>query len=518
MRKNKHTKTEICTVGEGHYKKVFETICDKDGYITKSDILDNLHAAGIVNDDPRIKKLMLNLNELSKVDKIDFKLFMEISSESIGIIEKSVNKGFIIPDFKAFRDEIIDIYQESKKNKLGKNASYIPQLDRVDPELFGVVFCSIDGQMITLGDYLEPYCVQSTSKVISYCIATELNGENKVHEHVGREPSGVTFNAIALNKYERPHNPMINSGAIMTCSMIKPELNLADRFEYITQIWQNLSGGERIDFDNATYHSEKETADRNYALAHFMKEVEAFPEKTDIHSTLDFYFQICSIQVNAKKMAKIMSTIANGGICPLTNKKIFSPTTIRNSLSMMYSCGMYDFSGEYAFSVGLPAKSGVSGTLVIAIPNVGGFAIFSPRLDNNHNSVRGVEFSRRLVEKFSFHNYDQIDNNDKINPIENRMMVESNLTFELIWAASTGDISEVRKGLALGVDVNKGDYDKRTALHLAAAEGQEDVVKYLINKGADVNAQDRWSLKPIDDAKNNNHASIVKILNKAMGN
>ena len=213
-----------------------------------------------------------------------------------------------------------------------------------------------------------------------------------------------------------------------------------------------------------------------------------------------------------------MSTIANGGICPLTNKKIFSPTTIRNSLSMMYSCGMYDFSGEYAFSVGLPAKSGVSGALVIAIPNVGGFAIFSPRLDNNHNSVRGVEFSRRLVEKFSFHNYDQIDNNDKINPIENRMMVESNLTFELIWAASTGDISEVRKGLALGVDVNKGDYDKRTALHLAAAEGQEDVVKYLINKGADVNAQDRWELKPIDDAKNSNHASIVEILNKAMGN
>ena len=145
--------------------------------------------------------------------------------------------------------------------------------------------------MITLGDYQHPYYVQSTSKAITYYIATELNGENKVHEHIGKELSGVTFNAIALNKYERPHNPMINSGAIMTCSLIKPELNLADRFEYITQVWENLAGGEHIGFDNATYHSEKETADRNYAFAHFMKEVQAFPKGTDIHTTLDFIFK-----------------------------------------------------------------------------------------------------------------------------------------------------------------------------------------------------------------------------------
>jgi len=512
MKKIKTAGITPCTVGEDHYKNIFEAICDKDGYITKMDILDNLYINGIVDDDPRIHKLTSQLNELSRVDKINFEQFMEISSESIGIIEKSINKGFIIPDFEDFKRDITAIFEETKNNKLGKNADYIPQLARVDPELFSVVFCSIDGQMITLGDYEHPYCVQSTSKAITYCIATELNGENKVHEHVGREPSGVTFNAIALNKYERPHNPMINSGAIMTCSLIKPEMNLADRFEYITQVWENLSGGERIGFDNATYHSEKETADRNYALAHFMKEVGAFPKGTDIHTTLDFYFQTCSIQVNAKKMAKIISTLANGGICPLTNKKIFSPTTIRNSLSMMYSCGMYDFSGEYAFSVGLPAKSGVSGALVIAIPNVGGFAIFSPRLDNNHNSVRGVEFSRRLVDKFSFHNYDQIDSNEKINPVENRMMVESNLTFELIWAASMGDLTEVRRSIALGADINTGDYDNRTALHLAAAEGQVDIVKYLINKGADINIKDRWHLKPIDDAKANNHDSVVEIL------
>ena len=198
------------------------------------------------------------------------------------------------------------------------------------------------------------------------------------------------------------------------------------------------------------------------------------------------------------------------------NKRVFSPTTVRNCLSLMYSCGMYDFSGEYAFSVGLPAKSGVSGSLVIVIPNVGSFAIFSPRLDSNHNSVRGIEFSRLLVEKFAFHNYDHDDVNDKINPIENRMLVDSNLTFELIWSASTGDISEVRRTVVMGVDINKGDYDHRTALHLAASEGHDDIVKYLISKKADINATDRWGRKPIDDAKTNNHNDIVAMLNKQL--
>lgn len=503
---------DACTIGEEHYKSIFKAICDKTGHITKVDIISHLKNSGITRSDPRIRKLNRNLEDYSRRDKIDFETFLNISSESISIVEKSINKGFVIPDFSQFETEIREIFKEVSKNTSGEVADYIPQLARVDPELFAVAFCSIDGQMITLGDYEHPYCVQSTSKAISYCIATELHGEEKVHMHVGREPSGVTFNAIALNKYELPHNPMINSGAIMMASLIKPEINLADRFEYVTQVWNSLSGGDSVGFDNATYHSEKATANRNYALAHFMKEVNAFPEGTDIESTLDFYFQNCSIQVNAKKMAKIMSTIANGGICPLTNKKIFSPTTIRNSLSMMYSCGMYDFSGEYAFSVGLPAKSGVSGALVIAIPNVGGFAIFSPRLDAKHNSARGVEFSRRLVDKFNFHNYDNIDNNHKINPIENRMMVESNLTFELIWAASTGDLTEVRRSVALGADINKGDYDNRTALHLAAAEGHENVVKYLLNKGADTSTKDRWGMKPVDDAKANDHDNIVKIL------
>lgn len=509
-----NTNTPNASVSNQYFKNIFDAICNEKGILTKVEILENLKNVGILPSDPRIVKITQALDELRFSDEIDFEFFKDITSDSITLIESIVNKSFVINDFAVFKEDIIKIFDKVKENTSGNNATYIPQLARVNPDLFAMGFCSINGQMITLGDYTHPYCVQSTAKTITYCIATELNGESMVHNHVGREPSGVNFNAIALNKYNLPHNPMINSGAIMTCSLIKPEDNLADRFEYITNIWNKLSGGESIGFDNAIYLSEKESADRNYALAHYMKEVGAFPDKTNIHTSLDFYFQTCSIQVNAKIMAKSMSTLANGGICPFNNTRVFSPNTVRNCLSMMYSCGMYDFSGEYAFSVGLPAKSGVSGALVIVVPNVGSFALFSPRLDSNHNSVRGVEFSRLLVDKFAFHCFGHDDINDKINPVENRELLNPNLTFELIWAASTGDIPEIRRMLLLGADINSRDYDNRTALHLAAAEGHTNVVTYLLSKKADTNATDRRGTRPIDDARANHHIDIVKILEK----
>lgn len=494
------------------YRNIFSSIAGQDNKVTKLEILRSLKEAGISLKDVRIKELIGRCNKISDSEKLDFEEFKNLVSESVNIIEKAVTKSFTIPDFQQFKKEIQEIYDEVIKNKSGHNADYIPQLARVNPDLFGVSFCSVDGQIMNIGDYDHPFCVQSTSKTISYSIALELNGTEKVHKHVGREPSGVSFNEITLNKSKLPHNPMINAGAIMTCSLIKPELDLGDRFEYITNIWDDLAGEGRVGFDNTVYHSEKLTANRNFALAHFMKEVGAFPDNTDIHNVLDFYFQCCSIQVTARQTARILSTIANGGICPLNNKKVFSPATVKNCLSMMYSCGMYDFSGEYAFTVGLPAKSGVSGALMIVIPNVGGFAIFSPRLDENHNTVRGVDFSKRLVEKFSFHNYEHVERGNKLNPAENQMTSSANPTLELIWAASQGDISEIKRLIAHGVDINKGDYDKRTALHLAAAEGQHHAVSFLISKGAEISTKDRWGRTALDDAKTGNHKETIAIL------
>lgn len=157
-------------------------------------------------------------------------------------------------------------------------------------------------------------------KAINYCIALELWGTEKVHKHVGQEPSGVAFNALHLNPKGLPHNPLINSGAIMMASLIKPELNTADRFEHIKSVWRDLAGGKEIQFDMGVYLSEKATAYRNQALAYFMLENKAFPENVNLQETLELYFQCCSLMITSDAMGVLAGTMANGGMNPLTGK------------------------------------------------------------------------------------------------------------------------------------------------------------------------------------------------------
>ena len=172
--------------------------------------------------------------------------------------------------------------------------------------------------------------------------------------------------------------------------------------------WTDLSGGlYKVGFSNPVYLSEKNTADRNFALAYFMKEINetkkvGFPENTNINETLELYFQSCSIEVNTEILSIVASTLANGGINPFTGKRIFSTKTVQNMLSMMLMCGMYDYSGEFAFKIGIPIKSGVAGAIMIVVPNVMGIVTWSPRLDSIGNSARGMNFVKSLVNYFHF--------------------------------------------------------------------------------------------------------------------
>jgi glutaminase len=331
---------------------------------------------------------------------------------------------------------------------------------------------------------------------------------------VGREPSGIGFNGLALNDKGLPHNPLINSGAIMTCSLIRPEWEMADRFDHVLDVWSNLSGGNKAGFNNSVYLSERQTADRNFALGYFMKEKKAFPENTDLISTLEFYFQCCSIEVTAESLGIVAATLANGGICPVSGQRIFQPNTVKNCLSLMSSCGMYDFSGEFAFTIGLPAKSGVAGGLMIVVPNLLGIAIWSPALDELGNSVRGIDFCKRLVNQFNFHVFDSLVGNldNKRDPRQQRSQSKLDGVISLCWAASEGDLKEVQHLVARGVDINQADYDGRTALHLAASEGKLNVVEYLISKQAVRNPKDRWGNTPLDDARRGGRNEIICLL------
>lgn len=492
--------------------RLFQSLdTDAKGYLYKKQILDALQQAGI--HPQQFKPEFQQVKAFSDTEKIYFETFVCLVKENLTLIEKALRGGLIIPDFQRFCQVMDSIYEQTEQNKTGHVATYIPQLARMDPALFGFAVCTIDGQTYARGDAEVLFSAQSTCKTINYCLAQKEHGEAFVHRYIGKEPSGHKFDVLRLNKNNLPHNPFINAGAIMACSLIRRDLMPADKFDYVMQAWQDLAGDVKCGFNNAVYLSEKGTADRNFAIAHFMREKKAFPEDTNLSELLEFYFQCCSIELNSNNMAVVAATLANAGVCPLTQKVVFSPETVKNCLSLMYSCGLYDFSGEFAFTVGLPAKTGVSGALMLVVPNVLGMCIFSPALDQYGNSVRGVEFCKHMIDKYNFHNYDSlIQTANKEDPRRSGQEISISPITAMIWAASQGDLMEMQRLVAAGIDINSADYDGRTALHLAASEGQLPVVNYLLKRNVMVNPVDRFGGTPLANAKQANHKQIAQLL------
>jgi len=513
----KNSSTEL--IGELALTSLFNSIdISGSGSITCDQFWAELAKGGILQDDPRLQKISEAFDRITRTKgkgcKVTLYEFKKTVTQHV-IVKKTLTGDLVIPDFQSFTHEITQIFNATKGNKGGKVADYIPQLARVNAEQYAVSICTIDGQRFSFGDYRKRFCLQSICKPINYCIAHEELDEETVHNHIGREPSGRSFNEMALNNDLLPHNPLINSGAIMCSSLIQRDLNVADRFEHVLKTWTDLSGGVNPTFNNSVYLSERQTADRNFALAYFMRENKAFPPKTDIIETLEFYFQCCSIEATSTSVAAVAATLANGGLNPLTGTKVFNSSTVKNCLSLMNSCGMYDFSGEFAFKIGFPAKSGVSGALLVVIPNVMGICLWSPRLDELGNSVRGVEFCKTLGEKYNFHNYDILVNNStKKDPRKKRYESKIDSVMALIWAASAGDMDELQRLNAMGADLNAADYDGRTAMHLAAAEGQFEVVKYFINKDVNLSPKDRWGGTPLKDARKGKHLKVAEILER----
>uniref|UniRef100_A0A1Y1N5E0 glutaminase n=3 Tax=Photinus pyralis TaxID=7054 RepID=A0A1Y1N5E0_PHOPY len=499
---------------------------EETGMLSMGKFLSALRTTGLRKTDPRLKEMMDNLKKMQKnadnssidTQKLDEETFSSIVSQNIGLISRAFRHQFIIPEFETFSKEIEEIYWKCKSNTEGKVASYIPQLARTNPDYWGVSICTVDGQRFSLGDVNVPFTLQSCSKPLTYAIALDQLGEDVVHHYVGQEPSGRNFNELILDYNKKPHNPMINAGAILVCALlktlVKPEMTLAEKFDFTMNYFERLAGGEDLGFNNAIFLSEREAADRNYALGFYMREHKCYPEKTSFRECMDFYFQCCSMETSCDIVSVMAATLANGGICPLTEEKVLGPESVRNVLSLMHSCGMYDYSGQFAFKVGLPAKSGVCGGLLVVIPNVMGICTWSPSLDALGNSCRGVQFCEELVKKFNFHRYDNlIHASDKIDPRRHKFETKGLNIVNLLFCASSGDITALRRHKLSGMDMTLSDYDGRTALHLAAAEGHVNCVEFLLKQcNVPHNVLDRWGNSPLHEATMFGHTAVVDLL------
>ena len=495
----------------------FHTLFSDNDQINLTEVLLLLLRSGLREDDPRLRDFYRYLREAghTHIEELPLEQIQHFKDDT-GILDKVLCGRLIIPDFLSFTDRIADIFYDTRGKDKGHLPTYIPQLSRVDPNRFGLSLCTVDGQRFSLGDAHTSFALQSASKPVTYALALEQLGSDQVHQHVGREPSGAAFNGLILNQDGLPHNPMINAGAIMTSALVSGNAPIADKFDLVVRNWGRLTASKPPGIDNGMFLSEKATADRNYALCYLMRECKAFPPGVNIQEVIDLYLQCCSIEMTCEQLSVAAATLANSGLNPLTNDRVFTVDTVKNTLSLMSCCGMYDFSGEFFFKVGVPTKSGVSGVLMVIIPNVMGMAIYSPRLDHYGNSFRGVEFCKQLVEVFNFHNFDGITRfSHKIDPARRDFEVELEKSILLGAAASRNSVAEIKRLAASGIELDLAGYDGRTPLHYAADHGALDVLRFLIDRGLALNCVDRWGNTPLDDARKANRTEAVEVLEAA---
>jgi glutaminase len=285
----------------------------------------------------------------------------------------------------------------------GEVADYIPELADVDPDRFGIAGTTVDGRHLGVGDHAIPFTIQSISKLLLYGLVLETHGRTRVLERVGVAPTGESFNAIELDDDgNRAPNPMVNAGAIAVTDLV-PGSDLDARVENVGTMFERYLG-RRPEIDREVWASERATGDRNRAIAYLMasRGILGHP----VEETLDLYFAQCSVLVTCDDLARIGATLANFGCDPITGERVVRADVVRDMLTLALTCGMYDYAGEWAFTVGIPAKSGVGGGILGVLPGVSGLATYSPRLDRFGNSVRGVRFFEQLSADFDLHLFD----------------------------------------------------------------------------------------------------------------
>jgi glutaminase len=304
-------------------------------------------------------------------------------------------------------DYLTELHARVSQVTGGKPADYIPELGKIDPNLFAIAIATVDGQVYAVGDSDVPFTIQSVSKPFMYGYALQHYGRLRVLEQVGVEPTGEAFNSIVLDEVaNRPFNPMVNAGAIAIAEMMQGDTQEA-RVANMLDLFSSLAG-RTLEIDEEVFASELATGHRNRAIAYMM--LNAAMIERDPNEVLDLYFRQCSVNVTCSDLAIMAAALANDGRNPLTEKAVFETQYVRDMLTVMNSCGMYDYAGEWAYEVGMPAKSGVSGCIIAVIPGQIGICVYAPPIDTQGNSVRGIRVCQEISNEFELHAFNNRTN------------------------------------------------------------------------------------------------------------
>jgi glutaminase len=289
-------------------------------------------------------------------------------------------------DLQAILDDIHDSL--SQRRGEGRVADYIPQLAHVDPKKFGMAVVTVDGAVHMAGDAQEPFSIQSISKVFTLTLALGKHGE-AIWKRVGREPSGSAFNSIVQLEYEGgiPRNPFINAGAIAITDLVLAGHTPKEAIGEIVRFMRYLADEDDIIVDQDVARSEQATGFRNFALANFLRSFGKLDHAAEL--VLGVYFHQCALALSCRQLARAGLFLANSGINPLTRYRVVSHLRARRINALMLTCGHYDGSGDFAYRVGLPGKSGVGGGILAVAPGKASVAVWSPGLNDNGNSLLG---------------------------------------------------------------------------------------------------------------------------------
>ncbi|MDQ0246785.1 glutaminase [Bacillus fengqiuensis] len=299
-------------------------------------------------------------------------------------------------------DELQRFIDEAKKyTKHGKVADYIPALGKANPNDLSAAIYFPNGNCLSAGDITQKITLQSISKVVTLAFVLMDKGEDYVFNYVGKEPTGDPFNSIAkleTNKPSKPLNPMINAGALAITHMIEGN-SVNERFNRLLSFIRELTSNKEINYCEEVAQSEFETAHLNRSLCYFMKQHGIIDE--DVEGLLELYTKQCAIEMNCLDLARVGCIFAKDGVEPLTERQLIPSHVARICKTFMVTCGMYNASGEFAINVGIPAKSGVSGGIMGAVPGRFGIGIFGPALDEKGNSIAGLKLLEMLSMEYS---------------------------------------------------------------------------------------------------------------------